>query len=145
MNNQNNEISGKSNGRMFSRDEFEFCVEMKEEYLKHYFKLTDDSNSLHYDSEVSSGTIFERPIMPGLVITGRIAGEVTKRFPLSVVTKTEIIFKKPLYMSEITKVKVIVLEKNDKWASLSIEVRNESNEKAVFMTLELFFDVFKKR
>lgn len=97
-----------------------------------YLGLTNDSNPLYIQHDYASQTVFEKPIVPTIMLTGIVTSAVSKYLPGpgSHVVEQHLTFPKPVYhystidfTFEVTRV-----TKEDNRIEISIEARDVLEE-----------------
>ena len=69
--------------------------------INSYNKLVGDTNPLHFDEEFCSGTIFEAPIVPGLLSSGLFGGLLGSNLPDgAILLGMKLKFIAPIYIEE---------------------------------------------
>ncbi|HLU20888.1 MaoC/PaaZ C-terminal domain-containing protein [Lederbergia graminis] len=83
-------------------EKFEVTEKMEDKELLLFLGLTNDANPLYIQHEYTSQTIYKKPIVPAIMLTGIITSAVSKYMPGpgSNIIKQQIEFTKPVHHYE---------------------------------------------
>jgi 3-hydroxybutyryl-CoA dehydratase len=104
-----------------------------------YLGLTDDANPLYIQHDYASQTPFEKPIVPGLMLTGMITSAISKYLPGpgSHITSQQIQFTKPVYHYGTVEFLFEVIEVKPKDHMITIKVVGTNEKKETVITGKL--------
>lgn len=92
---------------------------MEDKDLLLYLGLTNDNNPLYIQHDFASKTVYEKPIVPPIMLTGVITSAISKYLPGpgSHLTKQSLVFPIPAYHYSVIEftleIKEVHLEKNE--------------------------------
>ncbi len=120
-----------------------FDVTITEEMMDMFKCITGDINPLHNDPEYAKKNNFPDRVVYGLLTSSFLSTLAGVYLPgeKSLIYETEIKLKKPVYVGNKLTVSGKVTEKNDifKTFSMSVEIRNENNEKVLRGSMRIGF------
>lgn len=89
-------------------------VEIKEENVETFGRITNDYNPAHFDSEYASKTIFKKRISHGMFVGSLFSKVFGMDLPGkgSIYVGQSLRFKKPVYFGDVIKAEVTVKEMN---------------------------------
>ena len=89
-------------------------VEIKEENVETFGRITNDYNPAHFDSEYASKTIFKKRISHGMFVGSLFSKVFGMDLPGkgSIYVGQSLRFKKPVYFGDVIKAEVTVKELN---------------------------------
>lgn len=94
---------------------FESEVEISDEMVREFAKITGDNNPLHLDDEFAKSTRFGRRIAHGMLVASLISKILGRDFPGpgTVYISQFVQFRKPVYIGDKIKIRVEVKDKKD--------------------------------
>ncbi|MHA1225830.1 MAG: MaoC family dehydratase [Candidatus Hodarchaeales archaeon] len=120
---------GKSIHEINIGDFAEDTMEITEEHIELYAKMSGDRNPLHFDKEYCKQTIFQRPIAHGPIAGSLVAKIIGMQFPGlgTLAYNIKMNFLVPVYPGDVIKAVVIATEKivDKNLLRLSFEVTNQ--------------------
>jgi len=95
-------------------DSKEVEIQVTDEMVREFAKITGDNNPLHLDEEFAKKTIFGRRIAHGMLVVSLISKVLGHDFPGAgtVYVSQSVKFRKPVYVGDTVKVHVEVKGKN---------------------------------
>jgi 3-hydroxybutyryl-CoA dehydratase len=100
-----------------------------------YLGLTNDGNPLYIQHDFASQTVYEKPVVPNIMLTGIITSAISKYLPGpgSYITEQRLKFNEPVYhyatiefLLEVTEV-----DKKHNEVTIRIEATNEEGKRVV--------------
>ncbi len=90
-------------------------IEVTDEMVRTFAKITGDNNPLHLDDEFAKKTIFKKRIAHGMLVASLISKVLGHDFPGAgtVYVSQSVNFRKPVYVGDKVKIHVEVKEKNE--------------------------------
>ncbi len=90
-------------------------IEVTDEMVRTFAKITGDNNPLHLDDEFAKKTIFKKRIAHGMLVASLISKVLGHDFPGAgtVYVSQSVKFRKPVYVGDKVKIHVEVKEKNE--------------------------------
>lgn len=99
--------------------------------VKLFAQITGDNNPIHLDNEYAAETIFERPIVHGILTAGLISSVIANTLPGegSIYLGQELRFMAPVFHGDtlIARVEIIEIIRDKHQAILKTEVFNQLN------------------
>ncbi|MFW5871523.1 MAG: MaoC family dehydratase [bacterium] len=112
-----------------------------DEKVRMFAEISGDDNPLHINDEFAAKTRFGKRIAHGILITSFISKVIGRDFPGdgTIYVSQIVKFKRPVFIDDTVKVKIVVLEKNDekKRLILSTDVYNTAEKKVIEGTAEV--------
>lgn len=106
-----------------------------------YLGLTNDGNPLYIQHDYASRTIYEKPIVPTIMLAGIVTSAVSKYLPGSGshVTEQHLFYPKPVYHYATIDISFEVIEVNveSNYIVLDVVATDEENEKVVTGTVKV--------
>lgn len=104
-------------------DRHEESISFTQNQVEDFAKVSGDNNPIHLDAEYAKETIFKKPIVHGMLaasIFSKILGTV---FPGegTIYRKQTLSFMAPLYVEELYKISIIIIEVDSKRGSSKLE------------------------
>jgi len=96
----------------------EFSKMISQQDVTQFAELTGDKNPLHLDEEYAKGTMFQKPVVHGAMITGLISAVLGMKLPGpgALYASQELRYLKPVFIGDsvtaFAEVKEIITEKN---------------------------------
>ncbi len=114
---------------MYTEKEFH----VTEENVRLFSKVSGDLNPLHLDRNYAAKTIFKKRVAHGALIASYISGVLGNDLPGpgAIFVDMNVRFRRPVYLEDIIKCKVAVLEINLRYERLLMEVIATVNNKRV--------------
>lgn len=113
----------------------EFSVVITEEMRDKFRDITGDVNPLHNDSEYAKGKGHDRCVAFGMMTASFLSTLAGVYLPgeKSLIQKTEVNFRKPVYIGDTITVSGVVSDKNDTFnlLELKITITNQDSVKVV--------------
>ncbi|CAM3153846.1 MaoC/PaaZ C-terminal domain-containing protein [Filibacter tadaridae] len=104
-----------------------------------YLGLTNDGNPLYIQHDYATRTIYKKPIVPTIMLTGIMTSAISKYFPGpgSHIVEQQISFPKPVYHYATINflLEIIHVDKEANEVKVSIEAHNEQEELVILGTL----------
>lgn len=101
------------------------------EDVKMFAQITGDNNPIHFDKEYVAKTIFEKPIVHGVLTAGLISSVIANTLPGegSIYLSQDLRFVAPVFHGDtlIAKVEIIDIIRDKHQAILKTEVFNQLN------------------
>ena len=120
----------------------EFKVSITEEMMEMFYKITGDNNPLHNNLDYAKSKGFNEKVVYGMLTSSFLSTLAGVYLPgkYSIIHSVEILFKKPVFISEnpLT-VKGTVEEINEvfKQFTIKFEITNNKNEKVTRGTMKV--------
>lgn len=122
-------------------DKLTITEKMEDKDLLLYLGLSNDNNPLYIQHDYASTTVFEKPIVPPLMLTGVITSAISKYLPGpgSHLTKQVLSFPKPTYHYSVIEFTFEVKEIHIGTNQIVIQVKacNEDEQTVVEGTLHV--------
>ncbi|AIO18737.1 (R)-specific enoyl-CoA hydratase [Candidatus Izimaplasma bacterium HR1] len=105
---------GKTINEINVGDKASQVVEIKEENVETFGKITNDFNPIHFDSDYAAKTIFKKRISHGMYVGSLFSKVFAKDLPGegAIYIGQNFRFKRPVYFGDVIKAEVIVKELN---------------------------------
>lgn len=122
---------GKSINDLVVGEKLTLTEKIEDKDLLLYLGLTNDNNPLYIQHDFASKTIYEKPIVPPIMLLGIITAAISKHLPGpgAYITKQDITFPAPAYhystLEFIFEVKEIDVHSNE--IEISVQAKNEQN------------------
>lgn len=104
-----------------------------------YLGLTNDANPLYIQHDYASKTMYKKPLVPAIMLTGLITSAISKYIPGpgSYIVRQEINFIEPVYHYELIQFhyEVTDIHINDHVIELTVSANNEENMNVLTGTL----------
>ncbi len=93
---------------------FESEIEVTDEMVREFAKITGDNNPLHLDEEFAKKSQFGRKIAHGMLVVSLISKVLGHDFPGAgtVYVSQYVKFRKPVYIGDTVKIMISVKDKN---------------------------------
>lgn len=93
----------------------EMIKSFTQEEVNNFIKISLDNNPIHYDKDYASSTIFEKPIVHGMLVSSLISAVIGTKLPGkgTIYLGQNLKFVKPVYVNEKIKAVVEVLNKKE--------------------------------
>ena len=118
-----------------------FTVEITQEMLDAFGAVTGDVNPLHNDEEYAKSKGHDKCVAFGMLSASYLSTLAGVYLPgeRSLIQKTELAFRKPVYVGDTLTVSGEITEKNDtfKLIMLKIEIKNQDGVKVVKGKMEV--------
>lgn len=104
--------------------EEKFCVQITEEMLDLFRKITSDNNPLHCDEEYAKAKGKNGRVVYGMLTSSFLSTLAGMYLPgeKSLVQSVDVKFLKPVYIGDILEIKGIVEEKHDVFQRIDLKV-----------------------
>ena len=122
--------------------EEEFKVDITEEMIELFCKITGDINPLHNDLEYAKSKGYKEKVVYGMLTSSFLSTLAGVYLPgkYSLIHSVEVLFKKPVFISDsplTIRGKVIEINEIFKQITISVEVINKKNEKVLRGTMKV--------
>lgn len=105
------------------------------EEVNSYNKIILDSNPIHFDSDFAASTIFNKIIVPGLLVTSLFGGLLGSKLPGhgTILLGTNVKFLKPVFVDEnvTASIEVINIRSDKPIITFSTICKNSKNETVI--------------
>ncbi len=111
----------------------EFEVQVTDEMVREFARITGDNNPLHLDDEFAKKSIFGKRIVHGMLVVSLISKVLGHDFPGAgtVYVSQSVRFRKPVYVNDTVKIRVEVKDKNSEKNRIFLSTTVLDNEKKV--------------
>ena len=111
----------------------EFEIQVTDEMVREFAKITGDNNPLHLDDEFAKKSIFGKRIVHGMLVVSLISKVLGHDFPGAgtVYVSQSVRFRKPVYVNDTVKIRVEVKDKNSEKNRIFLSTTVLDNEKKV--------------
>ena len=106
-------------------------IEITEESIKLFSKVSGDYNPIHLDETFAKNTVFKQRIAHGMLIASYISKEISENFDSPIFKDFSISFKKPAYIGDFIKIVLTESISFKNKIKLSISVINQNNEEII--------------
>ncbi|HVX50758.1 MAG TPA: MaoC family dehydratase [Chitinophagaceae bacterium] len=100
--------------------------------VNNFAKVAEDKNPIHLDFEYAVNTIFEKPVVHGMLAASQISNLIANSLPSpeSIYKSQSLIFKRPIFYNDKIKCKVEIISivEEKKTIELKTICTNEDNE-----------------
>lgn len=126
---------GKSIEDLSIGEKLSITEKMEDKDLLLYLGLTNDNNPLYIQHDFASKTVFEKPIVPTIMLTGIVTSAISKYLPGpgSHVNKQELNFPVPTYHYSLITFTFVITEVNVHKNEIIIEVEGKNEENAIVL------------
>ncbi len=86
----------------------EKSLRFTQKQVNYYNRVIEDSNPIHYDKQFCAKTVFEAPIVPGLLTSSIFGGMLGSQLePGAILLGINLIFVAPIYINERFKARIV--------------------------------------
>ncbi len=111
----------------------EFEIQVTDEMVREFARITGDNNPLHLDDDFAKKSIFGKRIVHGMLVASLISKVLGHDFPGAgtVYVSQSVRFRKPVYVNDTVKIRVEVKDKNSEKNRIFLSTTVLDNEKKV--------------
>ncbi len=111
----------------------EFEIQVTDEMVREFARITGDNNPLHLDDDFAKKSIFGKRIVHGMLVVSLISKVLGHDFPGAgtVYVSQSVRFRKPVYVNDTVKIRVEVKDKNSEKNRIFLSTTVLDNEKKV--------------
>lgn len=106
-----------------------------------YLGLTNDGNPLYIQHDFASQTVFEKPVVPNIMLTGIITSAISKYLPGpgSYISEQRLKFVKPVYHYSTIDflLEIVEIDEKNNLVSVQVEATDENGNTVVEGTVQV--------
>ncbi|MCF8408718.1 MAG: MaoC family dehydratase [Crocinitomicaceae bacterium] len=106
------------------------------EMVKQFAELVGDKNPVHLSEEYASKTIFKKPLVHGILVTGQLSNLIASELPGpgSVYIFQDLNFKHPVHHGDtiICRAEVVEVKENKNVVLIEAVLKNQNDETVIF-------------
>jgi len=128
-------------------EKLELTEKIEDREILLYLGLTDDANPLYIQHDYASQTDFKAPVVPTVMLIGKIHSAISKYFPGpgSYICHQDVTFEKPVYHYSTVYFLLQVTEKEEETEKIKVDVEGKNDEGDVVLTGTFTVKVPQKR